>query len=624
MSTESKPLFRNQFRDYVENILGESFDSQTDVTRSKLMARFFAEQILAPRDPTLLPFGEEELAACMVDGKGDQGVDFIARENNTVLIVQAKYSGVKKPTHRPVENPAEFEHFRGVLRRLSEYRTLEMNQPLRDVCADIDWEKDRFLLYYITLRQLSANQEELAKTPVTNPTHFTDILERTELYLLNEIGLNAELRDTLSIDEDSSEPISLRLSPNVEGKTWLKLFDDESGRACFVGKISGSQLAGLFARYRSRLFTLNIRNYLGDNITNKSIRKTALETPEDFFFFNNGISALATRIEADPSDSEGHTLKCHNFSVINGAQTIRSLHKAHSKNPDQVRDVNVLLRLTEYKAKKTRTEQEFIDNVTKYNNTQTSIRISDFRSNDKVQYDIRNRFSQLRAVDGKKFVYRNKRSGEREVGARTIGMEEFVKTLYSFIYGPDDVFGGTSHIFDATKDGGYTKLFGDNGEILPTLDNSEFERYAGIWFMCSYAKEIWRDRSAKTKDDALERRWMFYFALGVALENSYAGDEETLTAHLRRLGDPDWTRKDSGVDTKRAISTLSRIAFKGMQDAYNEASAKDGFTHRNWFRTLATLDMIRKHIANSWELVSEHANDYRLVKKAGGTDLNRL
>lgn len=176
MSPESKPLFRSHFRDYVENRLRESFDSQNDVTRSKLMARYFAEEVLAPRNPTLLPFGEEELAACVVDGKGDQGVDFISRENNSVLIVQAKYSGGKKASHRPVENPAEFEHFRGVLRRLSQYQELEMNQALREICADIDWENDRFLLYYTTLRQLSANQKEARSNSYPEPDALRGLL----------------------------------------------------------------------------------------------------------------------------------------------------------------------------------------------------------------------------------------------------------------------------------------------------------------------------------------------------------------------------------------------------------------------------------------------------------------
>ena len=485
MKTNGKALFREHFRDYVEGQLGESFDNQTDVTRSKLMARFFAESILAPRYPALLPFGEEELRACVVDGKGDQGVDFVSRKNNTVLIIQAKYSGGKKLTKRPVEDPAHFEHFRNVLQRLSNYRNLEMSQSLRELCADIDWEKDRFILYYLTLRQLSANQENLALTPVPAPLEFPEVSERIELTLLNENKLNAELRDTLSIDRNQSRSTSLRFTPNLDGSTWLRLSDDESARPCYVGRISGAQLANLFSRELSKLFTLNIRNYIGDNVTNKAIRKTAVDTPEDFFFFNNGISALATRIEKDLADPDGHTLRCENLSIINGAQTIRSLHKAHSSDPAALREVQVLLRLTEFSTKKTQAEQEFLDNITKYNNTQNSIRLSDFRSNDKVQYDIRNRFAQLPAVDGKKFVYKNKRSGEL-TGGRTIGMEEFIKTIFSFRFGPDDIYGGTAFVFDATHDGGYTKLFGDNGEILPALDNSTFTEYAGIWFLCSY------------------------------------------------------------------------------------------------------------------------------------------
>jgi len=42
-------------------------------------------------------------------------------------------------------------------------------------------------------------------------------------------------------------------------------------------------------------------------------------------------------------------------------------------------------------------------------------------------------------------------------------MEEFTKTLYAFQYGPDDVYGGTGHVFDATAEGGYAKLFGPGG-----------------------------------------------------------------------------------------------------------------------------------------------------------------
>lgn len=139
---DMKVLFRERFRDYVEESLKESFDSQTDVTRSKLMARFFAEKILYPRNPTLLPFGDEEIRECIVDGKGDQGIDFISREGGVVLIIQAKYSGGKKASKRPSESPADFDSFRNVLTRLHNYQRLQMNQQLREIASEIDWESD--------------------------------------------------------------------------------------------------------------------------------------------------------------------------------------------------------------------------------------------------------------------------------------------------------------------------------------------------------------------------------------------------------------------------------------------------------------------------------------------------
>ena len=173
---------------------------------------------------------------------------------------------------------------------------------------------------------------------------------------------------------------------------------------------------------------MNIRNYIGDTATNKAIKKTAVVASEEFFFFNNGISALAESIEADAKDPR--ILRCKNLSIVNGAQTVRSLHKTQTDNPLAAKKAQVLVRITETQSKKTSHEQEFLDSVTKYNNTQNAIKISDFRSNDKIQHDIRAKFSELPSLNGKKFSYKNKRSGHSERDGRkggdiSIGMEEF-------------------------------------------------------------------------------------------------------------------------------------------------------------------------------------------------------
>src|SRR5262249_50848474 len=134
-------------------------------------------------------------------------------------------------------------------------------------------------------------------------TDIPDLLDRTELSLLDENKLNLELRDTLSMEQSEAKTFRLQFTENEDSPPWVKL-GGSSVRPCFVGRISGAQLATLFTEHKSKLFNLNIRNYIGDN-TNKVIRKTALEDAGDFFFFNNGISALATKITPDPKDERG-------------------------------------------------------------------------------------------------------------------------------------------------------------------------------------------------------------------------------------------------------------------------------------------------------------------------------
>jgi hypothetical protein len=141
-----KELFRDHFRDYVTSTLGLNFDSVNDVQRSKYMAMFYAEKVIRCLNPALIPTTEEELAACVVDGSEDCGVDFLSREGNTVLILQAKFSGHKKTGKKGMEDPERFDYFCSVLTRLyGGPKKFKMNQKVREARAEIDWDHDSFL-----------------------------------------------------------------------------------------------------------------------------------------------------------------------------------------------------------------------------------------------------------------------------------------------------------------------------------------------------------------------------------------------------------------------------------------------------------------------------------------------
>jgi hypothetical protein len=269
-----------------------------------------------------------------------------------------------------------------------------------------------------------------------------------------------------------------------------------------------------------------------------------------------------------------------------------------------------LLRVTEARPKQV--EPEFLYSITKFNNTQNAIKVSDFRSNDKVQLDVAVKFERLSARGGKKFRYRNKRTGEREQNRIPVPMEEFTKTIHSFLFGPDDVFGGSQYLFDTSKDGGYLKIYGNGTELLPALTETQFHRLVGIWFICEYVKDVWKREGEAAVSEALERRWMVFFAVGESIRQAYAHQGQDFDLALERFSSPGWYLEAETYLFKAVVRRHCKLAFTALKNAYSEASGHKDFRHRNWFRDPLTLASIQRQLANLWDVVSENAADYLL------------
>ena len=611
----AKSQFRTQLLEYVSHELEKDFDALSSSERSKMMTRFYVRKIVQPLNPGLIPDDDEELEACLVDGSGDCGVDFISRDDNTVLIVQAKYSSTKKG-RRSSEDGNDFEAFLGVPTYLYNLRRGgRASEALLEAIQDIDWGNDEFLLRYITLRQPTQNALTQSEWPIHPVPALPDLVERSSVDLLTESKLNIALRDAASAEHGTLSSVDLWFPDNGdEGRYWFL----NGSHPVLVGRIQASQLAGLFRKNKSALFALNLRNYIGDNQTNKQIKATALDRPNDFFFFNNGISALASNIE--PVDDK--TVKCDNFSIINGAQTVRSLVKAQAQ-PDgttKAKQAMVLIRVTQVSKKRTPAEQEFLDQMTRYNNTQTAIKLADFRSNDSIQRDLRIRWNSVKSLSGRKFIYKNKRSSELNKGKIPIRMEEFTKTIYSFRFGPPDMSGGTKNLFDPSRNGGYFKLFGDSesGEICTKLTSEQFQFLAGIWFLCEYAKASWKQSKKSVSGEligALERRWLVYYALGSAMRKVYAAKNEDLESALKSLADPGWTdpgEQKKGEKIRRVVDCYLALTYKLMMKAYKTSLKGTGFAHRNWFRSSQTLLDIDAELDFLSAIMSDNWSSYQL------------
>lgn len=94
----------------------------------------------------------------------------------------------------------------------------------------------------------------------------------------------------------------------------------------------------------------NVRGFILQSKYNKNIESTLETEPSKFFFFNNGITIVADNISSTEINSGKKVkLEISNFQVLNGGQTLRTIHNFNKKNKqnivEKLSNAEVLVRL---------------------------------------------------------------------------------------------------------------------------------------------------------------------------------------------------------------------------------------------------------------------------------------
>lgn len=186
-----------------------------------------------------------------------------------------------------------------------------------------------------------------------------------------ELGVSAteDLYKSLTTPILVSDKLSISTSEgfNISASDWK----------AFITTIPAEWLFNLFKQYDSKLFSANIRGYLGsrnaDANINNGIKQTAQEDPDHFCVFNNGITAITHEFNYDNEDQR---LDLTGISIVNGAQTTGAIGNLMSSPSANVR---IQARFIVCSNSST------IKSVIRYNNSQNKVEAPDFRSNDSVQ-----------------------------------------------------------------------------------------------------------------------------------------------------------------------------------------------------------------------------------------------
>ncbi|MFG2295594.1 AIPR family protein [Streptomyces sp. NPDC048603] len=267
-------------------------------------------------------FSPQEAADTVIDGIADQGIDAIAVVDGPdphIYLVQAKWSQYGKAKS---EREAVLELLAG-LRLIDDEDFAPFNPRGRRLA-----EQAKAVM----------SRGPVPVTQVVVLMRTDEVIEGFRQALINgekEFNRFGDLLDhKIILAPDVWASVRKDLVPKpVELETVLfPWFGVSTPYESYQGVVA-AEIVAEWAEHGSHLFNLNIRNPLGRTSINNDLIETLAEEPAHFLYFNNGITVLCESVEkAYQSMRMPHayplTLKLHNASVVNGAQTVRSVADA--------------------------------------------------------------------------------------------------------------------------------------------------------------------------------------------------------------------------------------------------------------------------------------------------------
>jgi hypothetical protein len=85
---------------------------------------------------------------------------------------------------------------------------------------------------------------------------------------------------------------------------------------------------------------------------------------------------------------------------------------------------------------------------------------------------------------------------------------------------------------------------------------------------------------------------------------------------IRKLSNPSWLdeQDQKGGHHRSLIENHFKLVTRVIKKVYAQAEANEPFSHRNWFRTLSTLNGIRSELEGFSDFTSQLGEQYKFSK----------
>ena len=502
-------------------------------------------------------YDDEKLADKAITGiSGDKGIDaiWIDYERETVNILQAKFRkqwGGTTETRSDVFNPLHItEIFSNEEAKKEFFKNLD-SKITRDLNAAIKLVKEQHYkinLYYITTGKISGpHRKEVTRDAERSGVSY-DIYDHKQLKLVWENwqeGMQpapGEYKLPIETGQRGDDPIIYKVDAQRNIETWIVT-------------VSSKNIGIMLEDKKKRIFAKNIRGFLGPGTEiNKAMIKTIEDEPENFWYYNNGITMICH--DCTQSRKTGKTyLQLTWPQIINGQQTSRALG---AKSSSKAYVLMKVVKIPKDGSKKGSNDyHQLVNTIVKATNWQNKIGYDDLVSNDSVQVKIERN---LRLLKYQYLRKRQKRSEARDlIGFRPrkqIDKVELARSVGSCILQPEVLRLGKS------------ALFVDYYDIIFSKEDPDF--YLSCYYLTkcvSYYKNT----------VTIPAKWHSYYSDALVIHFIWDKLADTIDSdenarRFEKFGFDKWKYKKPNATMKEIV----HLGFKMTKEFYNASKKITG------------------------------------------------
>ena len=251
------------------------------------------------------------------------------------------------------------------------YREIEPSTPASDLVEQLRFHKERIRKFRLIL---------------LSDGFMSNRISEIEVRTINDIPIECQIWDIdriyrVCFSDLGRQDIEIDFKEYTKGKGIPCLeasntnSEDYHSYLCII---PGEVLADIYDTYGSQLLEGNVRSFLSTKVAvNKKIRETILRIPQNFFAYNNGVSATAMNLQFETTPEGKYITYARDFQIINGGQTTASLSNARHKDAADLSQIYVQMKLTEVDNDADKSS-DLIRNISRSSNSQNKVSDADF------------------------------------------------------------------------------------------------------------------------------------------------------------------------------------------------------------------------------------------------------